>query len=372
MDWNWQSPDWPNFTWDPARLAAQEQAFLLHAGLTIGSTQHLGDEERDRLLVERMSGEALTTSRIEGELLDRDSVQSSIQRQLGLKADRRRIPPAERGIAEMMVALYRSYSEPLSATMLFGWHRMLAEGRRDLSDIGRYRTSAEPMQIVSGPAGSPRVHYEAPPSARVPAEMARLIEWFNRTAPGEPDALPALTRAGLAHLRFELIHPFEDGNGRLGRSLAEKALAQAANRPLLTGLASAILAHQKRYYEALERADRTLDASGWLDWFARTALDAQQSSLRQVEFLLAKTRLLDRLCDQLNPRQRKALLRMFEAGPQGFEGGMSAGKYSTVTGASPATTTRDLAELVDRGALARRGARKYARYSLKRYSLKLD
>ncbi|MGB8259711.1 MAG: Fic family protein [Terracidiphilus sp.] len=220
------------------------------------------------------------------------------------------------------------------------------------------------MRIVSGPADRPRVHYEAPPSARVPAEMAGLIEWFNRTAPGEPDALPALTRAGLAHLRFELIHPFEDGNGRLGRALAEKALAQAANRPLLTGLASAILAHQKHYYEALEQADRTLDASAWLDWFARIALEAQASSLRQVEFLLAKTRLLDRLRDQLNPRQKKALLRMFDAGPEGFEGGMSARKYSTITGASPATTTRDLAELVEMGALARTGERRHARYFL--------
>jgi Fic family protein len=365
MDWNWEKPEWPNFTWDPARMAAREQAFLLHAGVTIGATQHLGDEERERLLVETMSREALTTSRIEGELLNRDSVQSSIQKQLGLKTDRRRIPAAERGIAEMMVDLYRNFAAPVSSAMLFGWHRMLVQERGDLSDIGRYRTSAEPIQIVSGPTGRPRVHYEALPAARVPAEMKRLIEWFNRTAPGKADALPALTRAGLAHLRFELIHPFEDGNGRLGRALAEKALAQGANRPLLTGLASAILAHHKSYYEALELSDRTLNAMEWLDWFADMALEAQEKSLRQVEFLLAKTKLMDRLRSEINARQKKALLRMLEAGPEAFEGGMSAGKYSTITGASPATTTRDLTELTELGALERRGERKYARYFVK-------
>jgi Fic family protein len=365
IQWNWEKPEWPNFTWDPARLAARERAFLLHAGVTIGATQHLGNEEREWLLVETMSNEALTTSRIEGELLNRDSVQSSIQKQLGLQTDRRRIPPAERGIAEMMVDLYRSFAFPVSSAMLFGWHRVLVQERGDLSDIGQYRTSAEPMQIVSGPIGRPRVHYEAPPSKRVPREMEKLIEWFNRTAPDKTGALPTLTRAGLAHLRFELIHPFDDGNGRLGRALAEKALAQGAKRPLLTGLASAILSHHKRYYEALEHSDRTLDATEWLDWFADLAIAAQEKSLRQVEFLLAKTKLLDRLRDQINERQRKALLRMLEAGPDGFEGGMSAGKYSTITGASPATTTRDLVELTDMGALERRGERRHARYFVK-------
>src|SRR5450432_2729955 len=129
MEWNWQKPEWPDFIWDPARLAAREQAFLLQAGVTVGTTQHLGDQERERLLVETMSSEALHTSQIEGELLNRDSVQSSIQKQLGLKTDRRRIPPAERGIAEMMVDLYRTFAAPISSATLFGWHRMLVQER---------------------------------------------------------------------------------------------------------------------------------------------------------------------------------------------------------------------------------------------------
>jgi Fic family protein len=202
-----------------------------------------------------MSEEAVTTSAIEGEVLDRASVQSSILRQLGLASpDKRRVMPAEQGIAEMMVDLYQSFSRQLSDEMLFEWHRMVTSGRKDLGDIGRYRTGREPMQIISGPIGAPTVHFEAPPSKRVPAEMKRFISWFNRTAPGGKEPLPAITRAGTAHLYFESIHPFEDGNGRIGRAIAEKAMTQSFGQPVLVALATTILAHQKSYYEALERA----------------------------------------------------------------------------------------------------------------------
>jgi Fic family protein len=220
------------------------------------------------------------------------------------------------------------------------------------------------MQVISGPIGSPTVHFEAPPKKQVPAEMKRFISWFNRTAPNGRNALPAITRAGTTHLYFESIHPFEDGNGRIGRVLAEKAIMQSFGQPILLALATTILAHRNRYYQALERANRQNEITGWLVWFAEIALEAQRRSTALAEFVIAKTRLLDRLRGQINERQQKALLRMFRAGPQGFEGGLSAGNYSTITGASPATTTRDLADLVERGALTRSGARKHARYTL--------
>src|ERR1700691_2911935 len=149
MTWNWQQPDWPRFAWNPSRLAAAEQQFLVRGGTFVGAIKHLGDEDRNQLVVEAMSTEALTTSEIEGEILDRASVQSSVRRQLGLSADARRVRPAEQGIAEMMVDLYRSFDEPLSAEILFRWHRMVMSGRRDLEDIGRYRTGTEPMQVIS-------------------------------------------------------------------------------------------------------------------------------------------------------------------------------------------------------------------------------
>lgn len=365
MTWNWQSPDWPNFKWDRSQIAAAEERFLLGAGVAIGTVKHLGENERNQFMVELMSGEAVTTSAIEGEVLNRVSVQSSIQRQLGLASpDNRRIMPAEQGIAEMMVGLYRSLSRPLSNQMLFGWHRMVTTGRRDLTDIGRYRTSREPMQIVSGRIGSPTVHFEAPPSKRVPSEMKRFIAWFNGTAPNGKHPLPAITRAGAAHLYFESIHPFEDGNGRIGRAIAEKAMTQSFSQPVLVSLATTILASQKSYYEALEKANRRNDITQWLIWFADIALEAQRRSIAQVEFIIAKTKLLDRLRGQINERQQKTLLRMFREGPEGFKGGLSASNYGTITGASPATTTRDLVDLVAKGALIRTGEHRHARYTL--------
>ena len=188
MAWNWQNPEWPNFTWDRRRIESAEEQFLLGSGVVIGSVKHLSGEDHKQLLVELMSGEAVTTSKIEGETLNRDSVQSSIQRQLGLAADKRRASPAEQGIAEMMVDLYRSFREPLSQETLFTWHKMVTAGRRDLADIGRYRTSKEPMQIVSGRIGASKVHFQAPPSERVPSEMTGFIAWFNQTAPDGGDS----------------------------------------------------------------------------------------------------------------------------------------------------------------------------------------
>lgn len=364
MPWNWQQPDWPNFRWDRARLEAAEKHFLVSGGVFVGSVRHLAKEERDRFTIESMSTEAVTTSEIEGETLDRASVQSSIRKQLGLATDERRIRPAERGIAEMMIDLYRSFAEPLSEEMLFRWHRMVMSGSRNLRDAGRYRAGAEPMQAISGSIDEPTVHFEAPPSRRVPSEMALFVAWFDRTAPGREEPLAALTRAGTAHLYFESIHPFEDGNGRIGRAIAEKALAQSLGQPTLTALAATVLTRRKSYYEALEAANKENEITRWLMWFAGVAIEAQRRTIAMVEFVIDKTKLLDRLKGQLNVRQEKALLRMFREGPEGFRGGLSAGKHGAITGASPATTTRDLADLVAKGALVREGERRYARYYL--------
>jgi Fic family protein len=173
-----------------------------------------------------------------------------------------------------------------------------------------------------------------------------------------------VTRAGIAHLYFESIHPFEDGNGRIGRAISEKALAQSLGQPTLTALATTILARRKSYYDALEAANKGNEITDWLSWFAGIAIEAQRRTVAMVEFLIDKTKLLDRLGSQLNERQKKALLRMFREGPEGFKGGLSASNYSTITGASPATATRDLADLVARGALTRVGERRHARYHL--------
>ena len=364
MKWNWQLPDWPDFAWDKARLALAEEQFLVGGGVLLGTVKHLGEEERNQIAVEAMSTEAVTTSEIEGEILDRASVQSSIQRQLGLAADERRVGPKEQGTAQLMVDLYRTFSAPLTEEMLFAWHGMLMSGRRDIKDVGCYRTSTEPMQGVSGAIGDPNIHFEAPPSAQVPVEMAEFIDWFKRTATGGTEPLPALTRAGAAHLYFESIHPFEDGNGRVGRAIAEKSLAQSLGQPTLIVLAATILARRASYYHALEAASRQNEITNWLAWFGGVTIEAQRRTLALTEFLIEKAKLFDRLKGQLNNRQQKALVRMFKEGPDGFTGGLSAGKYSTITGASPATATRDLVDLTEKGALVRTGELRHARYNL--------
>jgi Fic family protein len=366
MKWNWQQPDWPNFSYQITQIDEYEKRLLFNTGLSFGAFKHVSEDDKRLLTVELISNEALKTSEIEGEYLNRDSLQSSICRQFGLATtDHRKIPLAEQGIAEVMVDLYRSFDAELSHERLFSWHTMLTKGRTDIKDIGRYRTDPEPMQIVSGPIYAPNIHFEAPPSVRVPDEMERFVNWFNDSAPNGQTPLSALTRASIAHLYFVCIHPFEDGNGRIGRAIVEKALAKCLGQPTLIAIAYTIERNKKAYYAALEKANRQNEITDWLRYFAETILAAQEYTQSWIEFLIQKARLFDRLRGELNPRQEKALVRLFREGPDGFTGGLSADKYFSITGAPRATVTRDLQDLVSKGALVRTGERKHTRYHLK-------
>lgn len=364
MTWNWQQTDWPHFTYNSACLDDFEKRLLLGSGVSFGAVKHLGEDDRRLLTIELISNEALKTSEIEGEYLNRDSLQSSICRQFGLMTDNRKIPPAEHGIAEVMVNLYQHFADSLSHERLFEWHTWITAGRNDLHDIGCYRSHSEPMQIVSGPIYAPRVHFEAPPSSQMTTEMNRFIGWFNNTAPGGGAPMPALQRAGIAHLYFVSIHPFEDGNGRIGRAIAEKALAQCLGQPTLIALAYTIERNRNAYHAALEQANKHNNITDWLIYFAEMVMAAQEHTNHWIDFLIRKTKLYDRLRGQLNPRQEKALARMFREGPDGFIGGLSADKYRSITGAPSATATRDMQDLVTKGALIRTGERKHTRYHL--------
>ncbi|WP_323810559.1 Fic family protein [Sphingobium baderi] len=364
MLWNWQLPDWPKFQYDAARLQSAEAQFLKGAGIVVGALHHLDGDARQGFTIELISQEMVDSSAIEGEVLDRASVQSSLARQLGFASDPRKANAAEAGAAELMADLYRSYADPLEDQKLFDWHSMLMKGDRHIKEIGAYRTHADEMQIVSGALHAPRVHFEAPPSASVPAEMHRFLQWFNDSAPGAAASMPAILRAAIAHLWFETIHPFEDGNGRIGRAIAEKALAQSLEAPTLTALAETIKRHRKAYYAELHQASQTNHIDQWLIWFADIVLEAQKRTIQKIRFLVEKAKLLERVREKINSRQEKALLRMFAEGPDGFRGGLSAGNYQTITSATSATATRDLAELVELGALVRQGERRYARYRL--------
>jgi Fic family protein len=362
MIWNWQKPDWPEFTYDSKALEPLEQQFLRRFGEFVGACKHIGADAQETLKIEVIGDEAVKTSEIEGEILNRDSVQSSLRHQLGLGLERPGVKPAERGVSQMMVDLYRNFAVPLTHEILFGWRAMLLGGDKTIQLVGGYRKHVEPMQVVSGPDYQRTVHFEAPPSERVPQEMKRFIAWFNATAPDGKAPLPALTRAGITHLYFECIHPFEDGNGRVGRALSEKALAQTLGQPSLIALAYTIERQRKDYYAALERNNKDIEITNWLTYFAGTVLAAQANTIKRVDFYVAKARFYERFRGLLNERQEKAIGRMFREGIDGFKGGLSAENYISITQTSRATATRDLQDLVKKGALIRTGDRRHTRY----------
>lgn len=365
MKWNWQQPDWPDFRWNSEALAALEARFLQQSGVMIGVVKHLGGEDRTNIILDVMTDEAMKTLQIEGELLNRHSVQSSLRREFGLETEARRIPLAERGIAAMMMSLYRSFGDPLTEQVLSEWHRMVLSGRSDIDAVGRYREYEDAMQVVSGALHKPAVHFEAPPSSAMASEMKQFLDWFAESGPGGKAPLPALTRSGLAHLYFVSIHPFEDDNGRIGRAISEKALSQAIGQPSLIALSQTIQRKRSAYYDALEAANKGNEVTAWLTYFAETVLEAQEHSLALTDFLLAKARFHNKYRGRLNPRQERVIVRMFREGLDGFKGGLSAANYITIAQTSRATATRDLQELVAMGALGQTGTLKSTRYHLR-------
>ena len=363
MKWNWQHRDWPHFRCRAQELGQYEKLFWEKAGVSFGALKYFDAEQKTSLIVDMMEVEAFRSSEIEGEILNRESLQSSIRAHFGLKTGIKRVPPAERGMAEMMVSVYQTWDEPLTHEMLFSWHKMVVNGRHDLDTVGAYRTHDGAMEIVSGPIHAPKIHFEAPPSAKVPGEMNDYVTWFNGFR-GDEHGNP-LIRAGLAHLYFESIHPFEDGNGRIGRAIAEKALSQSIGRPTLIAVANTIGSRKKDYYDALQRGSYGMDATEWLHYFAQTVLAAQDYTQAMIDFLISKGRFFLRFADRINPRQEKVLHKMFSAGIEGFKGGLSADNYIRMTKTSRATATRDLNALVEMGALTKTGVLRHSRYWLK-------
>jgi Fic family protein len=367
--WNWQQPDWPNFTYHSHPLDALEQQFLQSTWELTGVVKHLNQGSYDTLVIELMSEEAKDSFAIEGELLNRNSLQSSIRKHLGLPHALVRHHPREYGVAEMMSQVFREFSTPLSHDVLFHWHRLLMVDRQDLDTIGGYRLHPEAMEVVSGYVHKRQVHFQAPPSQSLPTEMDAFIKWFNESAPTGPKPLRALERAGVAHWYFLAIHPFEDGNGRIARGLVNKILAQASEKPSIVVLSTVIEAKKKQYYQALAKQNTSNHLDAWLTYFAEVLLEAQAYTQARIEFTLEEARLFERFQGDFNERQSKVLHRLFQAGPWGFKGGLSAKNYMSLTGASPATATRDLQGLVDLGILKKTGELKGTRYWLEHLSL---
>lgn len=364
MLYNYQQADWPNFTFD---LHSVEQAAIQYLQKTAhlnGMLSALPATLRSEAIVDFMTVEALTTSAIEGEFIDREDVKSSIRNQLGLNAVPEPVHDVRaRGLGQMMASVRQTFAEPLTQEQLFEWHRSLLGYRDDIPTLGTWRTHLEPMQVVSGPMGKQQIHFEAPPSSDVPAMMNDFMVWFNQSFHSKKSniLLPPV-RAALAHLWFETIHPFEDGNGRIGRAVAEKSLSQDLGAPIPFSLSRAIEANKKAYYRALEAAQRSNIVTEWLEYFIPMTLQALETAEELVVFLVKKAHFFDRFREKLNERQLKAIRRMFDAGPAGFKGGMDARKYCGITGASKATATRDLQQLSLMGALIVAGAGRSTKY----------
>jgi len=317
------------------------------------------------VIITTMVTEAIKTSEIEGEHLNHQDVVSSIRNNLGLNTTLENVRDKKaQGAGELMIDVRRTYAESLSEEKIFEWHRMLMYGNKRIN-AGIWRHYTEPMQVVSGAIGKERVHFEAPPSSKVPGEMNRYIQWFNETGPGgKREIKKALIRSAVAHFYFESIHPFEDGNGRIGRALAEKALSQTLDRPVLLSLSRTIEANKNAYYTALEKAQRSNEITPWIKYFVGVVLAAQKQANEFVEFILKKSKFFDRYKNVMNERQLKVVKRMLEEGPDGFEGGMNASKYGSIAKTSKATATRDLQNLVELGIFLPEGGGRSTRYSL--------
>jgi Fic family protein len=365
MKYNWQRDGWPNFQYGLAEVQNLILRFTEKTGRVDGLLSALPKSLQTEIVVDLMVAEAVKSSEIEGEMLSRPDVMSSIKNNLGLNAEPKRIGDRRaEGIAELMVCVRNNYSRPLSQKMLFEWHAMLMMGALRVKS-GAWRTHSEPMLIVSGTIGNEQIHYEAPPSERISGEMKHFVQWFNRSAPGAKNEIGfAPVRSAVAHLYFESIHPFEDGNGRIGRALSEKVLSQGLGRPVLLSLSRSIEADRAGYYDALKQAQRSADITGWIDWFVRMLLDAQEQAETEIEFTLKKTKLFDRVGGLLNERQLKVVRRMLKEGISGFQGGMSAKKYMAIAKTTKPTATRDLQDLVAKDVLIPAGGGRSTHYQI--------
>ncbi|TLV03739.1 Fic family protein [Dyadobacter luticola] len=366
MRYNWQLPDWPDFQYDLTETDELLHALAIVRGQMEGLMTAVPKDVQVGTLIDTLVQEAIKTSEIEGEYLSRQDVASSIRNNLGLNEKPENVKDKKaQGAAELMVDARNTFAEKLTEKKLFEWHKMLLKNSKNIN-TGVWRKSKEPMQVVSGTIGKEKVHFEAPPSSRVQEEMDRFIRWFNDSGPGGKNEIkrPAV-RSAIVHLYFESIHPFEDGNGRIGRVLAEKALSQTQGRPVLLSLSRKIEAARKNYYKELELAQRSNEITRWVHYFVWVILAAQTEAKNLLDFSLNKARFFDQYKAEMNPRQLKAIKKMLKDGPDNFEGGMTAQKYMSITKTSKATATRDLQELVELGCLVAVGGGRSTHYEVK-------
>ncbi|GIW86333.1 MAG: cell division protein Fic [Isosphaeraceae bacterium] len=350
-----QLDDWPKFRWDEEKLSAPLAAVRHRQGRLLGRMEALGFRLREEAVLDTLTQDVLKSSEIEGEILDRDQVRSSIARRLGM--DIGALTPADRdveGVVEMMLDATQHHDRPLTEERLFGWHAALfPTGRSGMHRIrvGAWRDdSTGPMQVVSGPVSKERVHFEAPEAGRVGREMTVFLEWFNG-----PSGIDPVLKAALAHLWFVTIHPFDDGNGRIARAIADMCLARSEGSPSrFYSMSAQIRAERSYYYRILEHTQKgTLDVTAWMGWFLGCldrAFDGAEATLARV---LKKARFWEaHVGESFNDRQQKIINRLLD----GFEGKLTSSKWAKLAKCSQDTAYRDIVELVGRGILTKDAA----------------
>ena len=361
--YNWQLEKWAEFIYDEDIINNNALKFAELSGEIFGVFKTFNSAKQQNEILDIMISEAIKTSEIEGEMLSREDVRSSFLKKLGLTTTIKNIKDKRaENIALLMLEVRNNFQAKLTEKMIKQWHGMLFSEARYVH-AGMYRTGKEPMQIVSGAMGKEKVHFEAPPSENVPQEMRNFVKWYNNFKT-EGNMLKIIIKTAIAHLYFESIHPFEDGNGRTGRALIEKCLSESLGRQIIMSISQTIEQNRKQYYAELTKAQNTLQINGWISYFSQLLIDAQKNALERLEFSVKKTQFFDKYKNAMNGRQTKVINKMLDAGKDGFEGGMTAKKYISITKTTKATATRDLQELVKIGVLKQNPAGRSTNYEL--------
>ncbi len=364
--WAWAIDGWPRVVWQPHVFDGVADQFEQNLSTQAEILERIGTEETEQYKIQTLSADALHTSAIEGVYLNHDSLRESLFYRLGLRKDKAKSTPAEDGIAQLTANVYLDHGSELTHEMLCSWHIQLMAHEPTMKRLGTYRGKGDEVVIASQKhlGAKIQVHYEAVPGQRVTDEMAQYVTWFNEATQPNQTTRSILSIAGMCHSWFENIHPFEDGNGRIGRAIIEKSLSRMIGRPSFIPLSSEIKANQKQYYTALNTSNRSLDITEWLSWYGQTMISAQERGHHILRCVLTKHSIRDTLGDTLNQRQQKIINRLFDAEPEGFEGGLSSKNYRSITGVADITAARDLGELVEAGVLTRTGQARATRYSV--------
>ena len=370
--WIWQQPDWPNFSWHVERLTPLLRECVQAQGRLMGMASSVGSSLSARSELDALLQNIVTSSAIEGEQLNVGSVRSSLARRLGLELnDGDYVSKRSEGLAQLMLDATQHFAEPLTLERLLNWHEWLFPAQEIGLAAQSIRVGAlrgdDPMQVVSGRLDKPTVHFEAPPRLGLERQLDTFLEWFEVSR--NQSELDPLLRAGIAHFWFVTLHPFDDGNGRLTRTITDLALAQGEAQAIrFYAMSASILEDRSGYYRVLETCQKSnTDITVWLEWFLQTLLRSLQQAMARIESVLGKARFWQAHREsELSTEQTKVLNRLLDAGEQGFEGGISAAQYQAVAKVSKATATRHLAELLDKDCLQRLpGGGRSTRYQIK-------